>query len=544
MSKGFGMSDGTLDCLIVGAGPVGLTLACQLQQFGTSYRIIDQLESPVIQTKAAAVWSRTSEFLAQMGLFEQFKETGLACYGASFFADGKRVAQLNLDSIDSLYNYVLMIPQHTTEKILRDYLAEHDGGVEYGLQLQAVEQSQDQVSVTLESGETIVSRWLVGCDGAHSSVRQALDLPFDGKKLKSQWIVADVQIEGLPLGDEILLFMHEEGPTGLFPLGDNHFRMVAETDDVMDTNNLGRAEFEVERLLKARISGDDLQIHDICRAGYFSIDERQVSQYKLGRVFLAGDSAHVHSPLGGQGMNTGMQDVNNLGWKLAMVAQGKMRESLLDTYHEERHPVGEWLVETTSKGTEMLTNRRPIMATFRKQAARFLSSLPPVQNKIRNTLSELDINYRDQTLAQEPKFIGKGWRFQKGIKSGERAPDGSVLVSGEENRLSTYIRGCYFHLLLFDSGESRAWSEMSDIAASIREDFADTVRIHFIGAKRVGPEIAKEHYLYDHKEELHNIYAATEPSAYLVRPDGYVTYRCQPIDQVELLNYIGDWCTS
>jgi 2-polyprenyl-6-methoxyphenol hydroxylase-like FAD-dependent oxidoreductase len=536
------MSTQSTDCLIIGAGPVGLTLACQLQQYGVDFRIVDQLEGPVIRTKAAAIWSRTAEFLEQMGLVEQFMESGLHCYGASFYADGKRVAHLTLDSIDSLYNYVMMVPQHTTERILRKSLESNNVDVEYGKRLVSLSQNSHKAAVELETGEIIVARWVVGCDGAHSGVRHALGLSFDGEKLESQWIVSDLFIEGLPLDDEILLFMHSEGPTALFPLGNDFYRLVAETQSTSDPTSEERAKIEVQRLLKVRVPGPGVSIQNISRAGFFSIHERQVRQYRVGQVFLAGDSAHVHSPLGGQGMNTGMQDANNLGWKLAMVSHGRMKEILLDTYHEERHPVGEWLVQATSRGTKMVTNRQPIVAAVRKQAARFLANLPPIQNKIRNTLSEIEINYRDRSLAREPEELGSVWRFHKGVKAGERAPDAVVFVEGKERRLATILRGCHFHLLLFGSDDQESWPTLERVAELVGSRFRAVLKIHFVGIDPEPPESIEQNYLFDHEEELHHVYAAIEPCAYIIRPDGYVACRSKLVDQRDLLKYLETWC--
>lgn len=530
------MQDDIVDCLIVGAGPVGLTLACQLKKHDVSFRILDKLSEPVKRTKAAAVWSRTSEIFAQLDLAEPLLDTGLKAYGASFFADGKRVARLTLDSIDSQFNFVLMTPQHKTEQVLRDSLHRQDVKIDYESEVTAVHQKQSFVEVTLSSGRTLRARYVIGCDGARSFVRQSQGLTFEGKELESQWVVGDVEIRGVPFDDELLLILHKDGPTGLFPLGESLYRVVAELEPESDD-----AKSELETLIKARVASDNLEVGEAFDVGYFSINERQVNRYRADRVFIAGDAAHVQSPLGGQGMNTGIQDANNLGWKLGMVCKRLMRERLLETYHEERHPVGKWLVEATSRGTAMITSRQPVVAAFRNQATRLLASLPPVQNKMRNTLSELEINYRDSSLSREPEELGPGWRYNGGVRAGERAPDGPVRSQGKVHQLSEFLRSCQLHLLLFDSARSVRRLRFGPLLKSLRKNHADLVQPLLVSTLEDNADILDCPYLEDHEETLHQHYAATEPSAYLIRPDGYVAYRCQPVDSVELLNHLDSW---
>ena len=528
------------DCLIVGAGPVGLTLGCQFHQYGIAFRIIDKLPGPVKRTKAAAVWSRTAEIFDQMNLTQRFLEEGVKVFGASFFAGGKRVARLTLDSIDSVHNYVLMLAQHKTEEVLRTYLEEKGASVDYNCAVVSVEERDDLVEVTLDNGQTLTARYLIACDGAHSQVRQSAGLSFEGRELESQWVVADAEIEGLPFDDEILLIMHQDGPTGLFPLGDSLYRIVGQTEPVADqTTEL--AEQAVRELVGTRVQSGNLKLGKVTDAGFFSINERQVDRYRKGRIFLAGDAAHVQSPLGGQGMNTGIQDAHNLAWKLAMVCKGDLNPKVLDTYHEERHPIGKWLVEATSRGTDMLTNRQPIVAAFRDQAARFVASLPPVQNKLRNTLSEVEINYRSSSLSREPAYVGAGWRYRQGIRPGERAPDGLVRYNDLETRLSSHLRGRLFHLLLFDSGRSVLALNWETLLKQLQEHHCrrvDTVLVSTLSANR---EKLPCPFLEDFQEELHHLYSAIEPCAYLIRPDGYIAYRSQPVDKVELLNYLDEW---
>ena len=535
------MSKNVTDCLIVGAGPVGLTLACQLKYYGVPFRIIDKLQGPVIRTKAAAVWSRTTEFMAQIGLEHEFLNAGLHCCSASLFADGKRFAQLHLDTVDSLYNFVLMVPQHATEHILREELTKHGLGVEYGLEMTSLQTEDDRITVGLAGGETLDCRWLVGCDGAHSGVRHALNLDFAGEKLESEWVVADVYLKDVFAEDEIMAIMHDSGPTALFPLGDMFYRVVAQVDAIDESRDSESAQAAVRKIFAERVGGL-ASVGEFTDVGFFTIHERQVETYQVGKVFLAGDAAHVHSPLGGQGMNTGMHDAYNLGWKMALVAQGHMNEKLLTTYQDERFPIGQRLVKATSMGTKMITQRQPLVAALRKQAAKVLTQLPVLKHKARDTLTEVNIHYRGGPLSKEPEACPRAWRFKKGIRAGERAPDARVLVGGEESRLMSFLTGARFHLLVFGGEEEDCWSVFEPLVKAARDSFAAFVQIVWIGVDESLPPLQDgEVHLVDHTEELHHDYAATEPSIYLLRPDAYVAYRSQSLKPGELEDYFLRW---
>jgi 2-polyprenyl-6-methoxyphenol hydroxylase-like FAD-dependent oxidoreductase len=534
------MSNVDVDCLIVGAGPVGLTLACQLQRYGVSFRIIDKLDGPVIRTKAAAIWSRTFEFISQLGLENEFLEAGLHCYSASLFADGKRFFQLHLDTVESLYNFVLMIPQHTTERLFREDLVKNGIEVGYDCGLNSLEDSRDSVTAGLSNGESVSCRWLIGCDGAHSAVRHALNLQFSGEKLDSNWVVADLYLDQVAIEDEIMAIMHDSGPTALFPLGDMFYRVVAQVDEADGQSSSDAAAQSLRQIFAERLAGLAI-MGEVKDAGYFAIHERQVEKYQKGRVFLAGDSAHVHSPLGGQGMNTGMHDAYNLGWKIGLVSKGLASEALLETYNEERFPIGRKLVQATSFGTKMITQRQPLVAALRKQAAKIITQLPVVQHKARDTLTEVNINYRGGPLSKEPDDFPRAWRFKKGVSSGDRAPDAVVTSNGEETRLTYHLTGCRFHLLLFGGEEQDCWSAFTGWVERVREKYSELVQIVWIGVDEARPPYVEgELHLIDQTEELHHLYAATEPSAYLLRPDAYVAYRSQKLRAEELDDYFKD----
>ena len=533
----------TYDCLIVGAGPVGLAMACELKTYGLDVCIIDQLPQPVMRTKAAVVWSKTAEFFEQMGLGQAFLDAGFACYGASVYVDEQRVGHMELESPESRFDSALMIPQHKTESILREHLQQLGVEVAYNRKLASLEQSEDGVTAHLESGTNLRSRWVVGCDGAHSGVRHALNLAFDGEALTSQWVVADLYLDGLPISDEMLIFVGGDGPLALFPLGDKFYRLVAETESPQNPNDEESAKADVRELIGRKVPAP-AQIKKMCSAGYFQIHERQIKDYRSGRVFLAGDAAHVHSPLGGQGMNTGIHDAHNLSWKLAMVCKRAMKTELLETYQEERFPIGKNLVDATRRGTKVMSLRSPVAAAIRERVLRAVTNFAPAKQKIRRTLTELDIHYHGRSLCDEPTHHGPGWLFNKGVRAGSRAPDGvGRTCSGDEIRLHDHFTGCRFHLLLFGGGDHNSWNHFDAIAAVVRERYAALIQIVWIGADDEAPPTKDgEQYLFDVETGLHHDYAATDCSAYLIRPDGYVAHRTQPVNAEMLAAYLEKWC--
>ncbi|TXH33970.1 MAG: FAD-binding monooxygenase [Rhodospirillaceae bacterium] len=391
--------------LVAGAGPVGLTMAAELARYGIAVRIIDKAFAPSDKSKALVVWSRTLELLDRAGCADRFVAAGMPAGGANFFHGEKRLARITFEGVESPFPYGLLIPQSETERLLIDHLASLGVTVERGVELSAIRPDATGVSVGLHHpgghAETRRVDWLIGCDGAHSVVRKALGLNFTGEALQTDWILADLHLDGLPVPqNELAIYFHAEGVLATFPFGRNgRHRIIADLGRA--TSTLPRPDptlAEIQAVIDKR-AGAGVTVRDPVWLSTFRINERKVADYRKGRVFLAGDAAHIHSPAGGQGMNTGMQDAVNLAWKLALVCRREARaDPLLDSYSAERSLVGEEVLRNAGRLTRLALLRNPLARHLRNFLMSLVMRLKPVRRRLAQRLTELDIAYPDSPL--------------------------------------------------------------------------------------------------------------------------------------------------
>ena len=407
--------------LIVGAGPVGLTLAAELARYGVPLRIIDRAAERTDKSKALVLWSRSLELMDRLGCTGTFVAAGMQVNGASIYAGERRIGHVGFAAEATPYPYALMIPQSDTERLLEEHLASQGIRVERQVELLRFAAGADSVDATLRHAdgreETLRTPWLLGCDGAHSLVRHGLGMEFDGDTLPSQWVLADVHLANVPTPpDEISVFWHADGVLVLFPITPVRYRVIA---DIGETDDAGARHDptieEVQALLDRRAPGGMRASDPVWLAG-FRINERKVKTYAAGRVFLAGDAAHIHSPAGGQGMNTGMQDAFNLAWKLAMVTRGTAPAGLLDSYSIERSAVGDVVLANAGRMTAAATLRGDLKQGVRNFIASLVLQVPAVQRAMGQTLSELSIAYPTSPLTVP------GGSHSGGPAGGERMP--------------------------------------------------------------------------------------------------------------------------
>ena len=406
---------------IAGAGPVGLTLANELSRHGVPIRIVDKAPQRTDKSKALVLWSRTLELFDDAGYVGPFLAAGMRGNGAQISTGKEVVARVSLDSIDSRYPFALMIPQSETERVLEEQLAAHGVTVDRQVELTGFAEKGDKVEASIRkadgSTETVTADWLIGCDGAHSVVRHGLGFTFEGSTLQSEWSLGDGQLEGLEPKDRIHIFWHREGILAFFPMGGDRWRVIADLGEAKDGNHFADPTLAEMQALIAQRGSPGITLSDPHWLAAFRINERKVKNYRRDRIFLAGDAAHIHSPAGGQGMNTGMQDAFNLAWKLKMVIAGAARPSLLDSYSIERSAVGDKVLRNAGRLTEAAILRNPIAQGLRNAVVKFATGFPALQHAIADQLAETNIAYPVSPLT------AKNGHAVNGPKPGMRWPD-------------------------------------------------------------------------------------------------------------------------
>ncbi|HGL4259820.1 FAD-dependent monooxygenase [Burkholderia dolosa] len=389
--------------LIVGAGPVGLTLAIELTRFGIPVRIVDKAAERTDKSKALVLWSRTLELLdRQPGGAATFIDAGFKVNAVSFLSGDKFIGRVTMDSVATDYPYALMIPQAETERLLEERLASLGVKVQRNTEAVSLSLRDDGADAVLRlpdgNEENVSADWLIGCDGAHSLVRHTVGATFDGKTMDSDWILADVHMRGYPVSDtEATVYWHQDGAFVIFPISPGRYRLLADLPSSGEARPPAPTLEQVQTLIDRRGPQGMTAFDPIWLAG-FRINGRKVTRYRWGRAFLCGDAAHVHSPAGGQGMNTGMQDAFNLAWKLALFAHGHATEALLDSFSPERSYVGDQVLKNAERLTLVGTTRNPVVRTVRDVVGHVMLGVASVQNRFADTMTETTIGYPDSPL--------------------------------------------------------------------------------------------------------------------------------------------------
>jgi 2-polyprenyl-6-methoxyphenol hydroxylase-like FAD-dependent oxidoreductase len=372
--------------LIVGAGPTGLLLAGDLAAAGVSVTLLERRPAHDANlTRAFAVHARTLETLDARGLADDLVTTG-ARVGAL-----RLLGQVDLDLswLPSRYPYLLVTPQYETERLLEARARQQGADIVRGVEVQSLQQNADGVEVHTDRGGWRAS-YVVGADGVGSTVRQALGMPFPGRSAVRSVMLADVKLAHAPT-DTLTVNAAGDAFGFLAPFGDGWYRLIA-WDKQHPLPDDAPVDLDELRATLRRALGTDFGMHDPRWTSRFHSDERQVPQYRSGRVFLAGDAAHVHSPAGGQGMNTGLQDAANLSWKLAAAVQGWAPPGLLDSYQQERHPVGRLVLRLSGGLLRVATTPPALLPAVRALVATALR-IPPLAHRAAGLLSGIAISY-------------------------------------------------------------------------------------------------------------------------------------------------------
>ncbi|MEV6070970.1 FAD-dependent monooxygenase [Nocardia sp. NPDC052001] len=380
----------TTTVAIVGAGPAGLTAGIALADAGVDVVLLDRLAEGANTSRAAVVHARTLEVLERFGITDEMRERGIVV-PHFVMRDGERaIVEISFDKLPSAYPYTLMIGQETTEAILLARLEKAGGSVHRPYEVTGL--TQDENGATLnytgpDGAGSLRADYVIGADGMHSKVREAVSIAFTGASYPESFVLADVRMTWPDARDQVALHLSPEGVTVIAPLPDeagDRYRVVATLADAPEKPNLQ----EVQAILTARRPASNVQVHEVLWSSRFRVHHRVADQYRANRVFLAGDAAHVHSPAGGQGMNTGIQDAAFLGDVLARTVHGE--PNLLDTYEQTRRPVALRVVSFTDRVTRMATLRPAPARQLRNLLLSTVTRIPAVRRTLAFRIAELD----------------------------------------------------------------------------------------------------------------------------------------------------------
>lgn len=407
---------------IVGAGPTGVMLAIELARRGVEVRVFDREPAPPSETRAIGIHARTLELFHQRALVEEFLARGHRVTGLEFHTGSRRPVVARFEVIDSPYPFLLTISQEVTQHILDHRLHQLGIRVQRGVSVLGVNQDDGGASLVIDGapggGErTLRADWVVGCDGARSLVRRCLGVAFDGEDYAQDWLMVEARTAPPLRRDHFHVFAKTAAPLPMFPLPEDRWRIFVPEVPGRGTGERRPPSMEEIQRLVAQRGPVGLRLTDPTLLATFRAYRRRATTMRHGRVFVAGDAAHIHSPAGGQGMNTGLQDACNLGWKLALVTSGRAPSALLDTYEAERAPIADGVLAFTHAIVRTFALRSPARRRVRDRVLPLAASVPAVERRYMTRLAQLSHSYRGGPLAR----IGAG-RRRGGVRAGDRVP--------------------------------------------------------------------------------------------------------------------------
>lgn len=540
------------DVLIAGAGPVGKTIAIELARHGVAHRIIDRATGPKDISKAMILHARTQEVQELMGVLDDSIAQGKTMHQLQLHAYGKKIGSVHTQ-VDSPHASPIIIGQDRTERILERRLNHLGSHVDWQKELTSFSQDPLGVTATVRhaSGaeETIRSRYIVGLEGSNSVVRKSLNISFEGGRYEGeQFIQADCKIRWTMPKGVSYLFLTPKGYMMVIEMPDDIVRIFISLPDeranveaalaheagaAEDKSNAPTLNEIQENLIK--LAGVDAELSDPTWLARYRTSHRYAGKFREDRAFIAGDAAHVHVPLGGQGMNTGIQDGFNLGWKLAYVLKGLAKPDLLDTYHIERHQVAKALIEGTDKGYTTILHPSELAQAAVRRFGPFLLSNGFVRTKLMDTLEEIRVAYHDSPLSEDT-------RHSRVEAAGDRAPDASIvrLSDCETLRIHQLLQGTQW--TLFALGGMQPSSEdlagLESTIESVEAAYPRQIKGYLIATSVPAGVGRHESTMIDHECFAHESFGLDEPTLVLVRPDGYIGFRGRVTEAAKLEAYL------
>ena len=535
------------EVLVAGGGPTGLMLALGLVSRGISCRVVDRAPVRSERSRAMVVHARSLELLQKLGIADELVACGRRTMAANVFINRRPALRVSLaDAVlaaDTPFPFILLVSQADTERVLEDRLTRLGTRVERGVELLGFAQDAEGVQTRLRHGdgreEEVRARYVVGCDGAHSVVRKGAGLSFDGAPYPQDFILADLRVDWERDDGGLYIFVSREGLLAAFPFQEpGSYRLIASRPGTVP-DDAGDPTLDEFREAVGQTSPFPMQLGEPRWLARFRLHHRAANHYRAGRAFVAGDAAHIHSPAGGQGMNTGIQDAANLAWKLALVLRGRAPDAFLDSYEAERLPVGERLLRTTDRMFATASARNPValaLAGFAlPRLGPFALGRPAFRERAFRFLSQLEIAYPASPAVGEPR--ARAARFRGGPGAGHRAPDAPVARGGSVSSLFAICTGPAHHLLIFPGTIGGA---AVDAIRTLATEHLPEVEIHRIDRPTppASATAGAADAWVDESGEAHRRYAVTGAGYYLVRPDGYIAFRSAGLAADPLAAYL------
>jgi 2-polyprenyl-6-methoxyphenol hydroxylase-like FAD-dependent oxidoreductase len=517
--------------VVVGAGPTGVMLAIELARRGVEVRVLDRQLARSLESRAIGIHARTLEIFHQLGVVDEFLDLGHRVNGATFHTRPGHTTRVRFGRVESAYPFMLTLSQAETQRILDKKLESLGVTIERGVQVTGIDHDATGVglvTVTRDGSRerTLRADWLVGCDGAGSIVRRSLNMSFDGDDYGQDWLMAEVSIDWPLPHDHFHVFAHTAAVLPAFPLPSHRWRVfVPQVPDRGVAEREAPTMEEIGRLLAER-GPTGMNIEDPTLLAAFRCYRRHTKVMRSGRAFLAGDAAHVHSPAGGQGMNTGLGDAFNLGWKLSLVVQGQAASDLLDTYQSERLAIAEGVLAFTHALVKTFSIPSSGKRWLRDRVLPVASRIPPAERRFVSRMAQVSHNYENGPLSTPQARL-----LSEPVLSGHRLPDVEGLERDGRTVRTLDLLGSGAHTLLILSGHGNGLNLADETAARLARRDGIMVRIVTItpGADRHRPGVVADPQLHAHRR-----YRARQGRLLLVRPDGHVACSA-PLGRTDLV---------